>query len=615
MTVDGSRNTALPVLAAAAALCRPVQLSNVPTSADVNAMLTLLQHSGHRLARAVGDRTTVLVLGDSFGHIAPAQGDLAGHSAQRSFGLPHTGRSPAEVSRSRALSGERLTRCRANLYREMDLCSTARNAKDGEGRPAPPRPRCCSGGFGKFGKEYEAYMLSLCADQLSYANRVDGGIDFFKFLAGFFTAATLFIVLQVAIAIVTILLSLAFGNLLGRRLNGWLRQIFEPTSSRQQERADEFAEQYMQNAVAHIESVASGISSDERSRLVSDIKTWHANSHLWTARQAAALALTVWLLMNITHIRNTLSLWVGEKCQKSMGSGVGHDAQGCNLGWTDSLGALWDPKVDFVRERWGDAKTAVLHPLEHPAHTATTAAVALLLVVVIMMAYPLTSAVWYSLHRRLGRDFPGAGSSPAAARPGLVSEVNRCWPTVRLLNICKEVGHAHNQLETGGEVSLVSLKHAESAVYSAWRSRYRRKVFARSQEFSEHAELAVGALRAAEVRQERESDTKKVLEDTHAMLLKISNRYTAGLTLALLDAEDLEGVEPAVRRKWVKAAFAVIIMGGIAAGATALDAPEEVWTPLVTASPVLAWGIAYMRPARIAETLALWNGSGRHRAE
>lgn len=71
VTVDGSKNAALPLLAAAAALRRPVQLSNVPASADVHAMLTLLQQAGHRLARVVGDPTTVLVLGGSVGHIAP----------------------------------------------------------------------------------------------------------------------------------------------------------------------------------------------------------------------------------------------------------------------------------------------------------------------------------------------------------------------------------------------------------------------------------------------------------------------------------------------------------------------------------------------------------------
>ncbi|MER7146197.1 UDP-N-acetylglucosamine 1-carboxyvinyltransferase [Streptomyces xanthochromogenes] len=71
VTVDGSKNAALPLLAAAAALRRPVQLANVPANADVQAMLTLLQYAGHRIARPVGEPDTVLVLPSDGARIAP----------------------------------------------------------------------------------------------------------------------------------------------------------------------------------------------------------------------------------------------------------------------------------------------------------------------------------------------------------------------------------------------------------------------------------------------------------------------------------------------------------------------------------------------------------------
>ena len=71
VTVDGSKNAALPLLAAAAALRRPVQLANVPANADVQAMLTLLQYAGHRIARPVGEPNTVLVLPSDGARIAP----------------------------------------------------------------------------------------------------------------------------------------------------------------------------------------------------------------------------------------------------------------------------------------------------------------------------------------------------------------------------------------------------------------------------------------------------------------------------------------------------------------------------------------------------------------
>lgn len=60
--VDGSKNAALPLLAAAAAIRRPVHLDNVPDSADVQLMLTLLQHSGSQLARPVTDPRAVALM-------------------------------------------------------------------------------------------------------------------------------------------------------------------------------------------------------------------------------------------------------------------------------------------------------------------------------------------------------------------------------------------------------------------------------------------------------------------------------------------------------------------------------------------------------------------------
>ncbi|RPK62658.1 UDP-N-acetylglucosamine 1-carboxyvinyltransferase [Streptomyces sp. ADI96-02] len=82
VTVDGSKNAALPLLAAAAALGRPGQTSNVPASADVQAMLTLLQQAGHRVARTVGVPSTVLALalGGDVGRVAPELFETAGRT-------------------------------------------------------------------------------------------------------------------------------------------------------------------------------------------------------------------------------------------------------------------------------------------------------------------------------------------------------------------------------------------------------------------------------------------------------------------------------------------------------------------------------------------------------
>ena len=77
VTVDGSKNAALPLLATAAAMRRPVHLANVPASTDVQTMLTLLHHSGYHIARPVGDAHTILILPADTPHTSPEFHDAA----------------------------------------------------------------------------------------------------------------------------------------------------------------------------------------------------------------------------------------------------------------------------------------------------------------------------------------------------------------------------------------------------------------------------------------------------------------------------------------------------------------------------------------------------------
>ena len=60
--VDGSKNAALPLLAAAAATGRTIHLANVPPIADVDAMLAPLRRSGYHLARPVADPHALVVM-------------------------------------------------------------------------------------------------------------------------------------------------------------------------------------------------------------------------------------------------------------------------------------------------------------------------------------------------------------------------------------------------------------------------------------------------------------------------------------------------------------------------------------------------------------------------
>ncbi|MFG2077005.1 hypothetical protein [Nonomuraea maritima] len=64
-TVDGSKNAALPLLAAAAALGRPVTLTNLPTSSDVAALATLIAEAGNLVVASPDGAHTM--------HVTPAR--------------------------------------------------------------------------------------------------------------------------------------------------------------------------------------------------------------------------------------------------------------------------------------------------------------------------------------------------------------------------------------------------------------------------------------------------------------------------------------------------------------------------------------------------------------
>ncbi|MGW1076046.1 UDP-N-acetylglucosamine 1-carboxyvinyltransferase [Streptomyces sp. NPDC002537] len=77
VTVDGSKNACLPLLAAAAATGLHVKLSNVPTSADVQTLLGLLEQTGFRLSNPVGEPGSLILWPGAFGPSTPDLADAA----------------------------------------------------------------------------------------------------------------------------------------------------------------------------------------------------------------------------------------------------------------------------------------------------------------------------------------------------------------------------------------------------------------------------------------------------------------------------------------------------------------------------------------------------------
>ncbi|MGW2317085.1 UDP-N-acetylglucosamine 1-carboxyvinyltransferase [Streptomyces sp. NPDC001680] len=72
VTVDGSKNATLPLLAAAAALGHPLRLSNVPANTDVRIMLELLQQAGWHVAQPVGAPGTAVIAPEESGRSLPS---------------------------------------------------------------------------------------------------------------------------------------------------------------------------------------------------------------------------------------------------------------------------------------------------------------------------------------------------------------------------------------------------------------------------------------------------------------------------------------------------------------------------------------------------------------
>lgn len=105
VTVDGSKNAALPILGAAAALGRPVRLGNIPASTDVHIMLALLQQAGWHVAQPVGEQSTAVILPTEN---RPSHPDLAQAAQSRGAAEPPHG---AEAYRRMPPGGAKSSVC------------------------------------------------------------------------------------------------------------------------------------------------------------------------------------------------------------------------------------------------------------------------------------------------------------------------------------------------------------------------------------------------------------------------------------------------------------------------------------------------------------------------
>ncbi|MFF7242038.1 hypothetical protein [Streptomyces collinus] len=161
-------------------------------------------------------------------------------------------------------------------------------------------------------------------------------------------------------------------------------------------------------------------------------------------------------------------------------------------------------------------------------------------------------------------------------------EDRRCWPVVALLTVaaqCATVLRRWEETQPDCQIPRVSMQPVEQAIWRAHRTRRARARRHNERQFKAHAALVVGALRKAEARQD--SDPGRALEDLTVMLLTIAERYAEGRIDCLLDADQLDGVDPAAPRERVRMLAVGLVVVLVMACAAVLGLPEAALVPLL----------------------------------
>ncbi|MEW2709246.1 hypothetical protein AB0948_30230 [Streptomyces koyangensis] len=298
------------------------------------------------------------------------------------------------------------------------------------------------------------------------------------------------------------------------------------------------------------------------------------------------------------------SRWVQDQIDEEYPGQTPIDPVGTLLRWMPGAGK-W--LADTVEDVW----TIAVHPGERPTATATVA-VALLLVV--RLAITVFSAV--PLFTRLSdnqKTRSTQGPQPQQTLMQPAQEVQRWRPLVVVLAATGSVGHAYRQWERHETLQAprVSLKNVERVVWSAWRTRHGRVRHERRRELRAHAARVVGAIRAAEARQDTDADTGAAFEAMARMLLTIAERYAEGRTGCLLDAEDMAGAEEAMNREWVRLVVLGVLVVGAIAGGAALDLPGEATASLAGFTALAASGALYGTRMPITDVIDVMRGQSR----
>ncbi|MET9860702.1 hypothetical protein ABZY93_15530 [Streptomyces smyrnaeus] len=188
--------------------------------------------------------------------------------------------------------------------------------------------------------------------------------------------------------------------------------------------------------------------------------------------------------------------------------------------------------------------------------------------------------------RYAGYDLESLDGYPAKMSPRM--EYQRCWPVVALLTVAAQCGNVLRRWEETQpdcQIPRVSVQPVEQVIWKAHRTRRARARRHNERQFKAHAALVVGALRRAEA--QKDSAPGRALEDLIVMLLTIAERYAEGRIDDLLDAEQLDGVDPATPRERLRLGVVGLVIVLAMTGAAVLGLPEAALVPLLPVVVVL----------------------------
>ncbi|MYT82177.1 hypothetical protein YW3DRAFT_03669 [Streptomyces sp. MnatMP-M77] len=151
----------------------------------------------------------------------------------------------------------------------------------------------------------------------------------------------------------------------------------------------------------------------------------------------------------------------------------------------------------------------------------------------------------------------------------------------------------------------ISMRDAERALWGIYANVPRKLPRHRKNAIKHHIEHVAGALREAEMEQDRNLSDAQI--KMGRLLIKIAERYSQGRLCALLDESDMTGVQPVKRRNLLHFSIVSVFSLTCITAATYLNAPAPVINLLVPIVTIVSIALVYRGstpgPAQLVDTI------------